>query len=139
MTTMTGGCLCGAVRYACTAEPMLTGHCQCRHCQQLSGAGHASHMAVPKAAVTIRGEVSTYRWTADSGNTVTSAFCPRCGAPVYGASSGFPDMITLRAASLDDPAVFRAQMVVFTRSAQPWDHVDPALPAFPAMPPMGGG
>jgi hypothetical protein len=124
-----GGCHCGAVRYQCTAEPMMTGHCQCRCCQQLSGAGHASHMAFPKAAVSLTGEVKTYQWIADSGNTVTNAFCPKCGSPVYGTSTGFPYMVTIRAASLDDPSVFKPQMVVFARSAQPWDQIE-GLPTF---------
>lgn len=139
MTSMQGGCLCGAVRYEVTAEPLMTGHCQCRSCQRLSGAGHASHIALPKAAVAITGAVKTYQWQADSGNTVTSAFCPNCGAPVYGTSSGFADMLTIRAASLDDPSVFEPQMVVFGNSAQPWDRIGGDLPTFATMPPMGGG
>lgn len=136
MTSMKGGCHCGAVRYEATAEPLMTGHCQCRCCQQLSGAGHASHIALPKAAVAITGEVKTYRWQADSGNSVTSAFCPNCGSPVYGLSSGFPDMLTIRAASLDDPSLFRPQMVVFSKSAQPWDQIGGDLSTFATMPPM---
>ena len=139
MTSMKGGCHCGAVRYEATAEPLMTGHCQCRCCQQLSGAGHASHIALPKAAVAITGEVSTYQWRADSGNIVTNAFCPNCGSPVYGTSSGFPDMLTIRAASLDDPSHFQPQMVVFSKSAQPWDHIGGDLPSFATMPPMGSG
>jgi hypothetical protein len=131
--TYRGGCHCGAVRYAITAEPLMAGDCQCRCCQQLSGAGHASHMAFPKAAVAITGELKGYDWQADSGNTVTTSFCPNCGATVAGVSSGFPEMLTIRAASLDDPSVYQPQMVVFAKSAQPWDHVGD-VPTFETTP-----
>jgi hypothetical protein len=36
--------------------------------------------------------------------------------------------VTIRAGSLDDPSIFRPARDVFVASAQPWDHMDPALP-----------
>ena len=33
----TGGCVCGAVRYECSAEPIMTLKCHCRDCQQVTG------------------------------------------------------------------------------------------------------
>ena len=41
-------------------------------------------------------------------------------------------MIT--AGSLDDPKQYVPQMDIYTSSAQPWDHMNPALPKFPKMP-----
>ena len=49
-----GGCLCGAVRYESSAEPMFAGHCQCTDCRKTSGTGHSSHLAVPRAALRFR-------------------------------------------------------------------------------------
>ena len=132
---ITGGCRCGAVRYEANAEPAFTGHCQCTDCRAFSGTGHSSHMAVPKAAVSLTGEAKIYDAPADSGNIVGRAFCPDCGAPVYSLNSGMTDLIFLRASSLDDPNVFVPQMVVYTRSGPAWDYLDPNLPAFETMPP----
>jgi hypothetical protein len=131
---LTGGCECGAIRYECSAAPIMAGHCHCGSCQKASGTGHASHMMVPRAALRITGEARFYERTADSGNTVRRAFCPSCGAPVYGESSGWPDVMTLRAGSLDDPELFRPGMVVYAARAPSWDHMDPELPSFPKMP-----
>jgi hypothetical protein len=38
--TWSGGCACGAIRYAIAGEPMLMNDCQCRDCQRKSGTGH---------------------------------------------------------------------------------------------------
>ena len=131
---LTGGCECGAIRYECSAEPIMAGHCHCRSCQQASGTGHASHIMVPRAALRITGDARFYERTADSGNTVRRAFCPNCGAPVCSESSGWPDMMTLRAGSLDDPELFRPGMIVYAARAPSWDRMDPELPSFPKMP-----
>jgi hypothetical protein len=90
---------------------------------------------VPKASVTVKGKVTEYASLADSGNMVTRAFCPRCGAPVYSTNSASPDVMFLRASSLDDPEVFQPQVVVYASRAPSWDVMDGALPSFAKMPP----
>lgn len=134
-----GGCLCGAVRYQCKAEPVMTGHCQCTDCRKTSGSGHCSHLAVPKDAVVVAGKVATYDRPADSGNIVSRAFCPICGAPVYSLNAAIPHLIFIRASSLDDLEVFKPQAVVYASRAASWDHIDPTLPSFATMPPMRQG
>ena len=134
----TGGCLCGKVRYEIEADPIVGIHCQCRDCQRRSGSGHASFVAFPKAAVKLTGPVKYHSNKADSGNTATRGFCSECGSQVVGASTGFPDMQPVMAGSLDDPSKFAPQMIVFTTRGHSWDILDPGLPKFPKMPPMGG-
>ena len=129
-----GGCLCGAVRYESTADPIIAGHCQCEACRRSSGTGHCTNLAVPKAAFTVTGPMTFYDRPADSGNMVSRGFCPTCGSPVYSTSSGMPDLVFPRASSLDDPEVVKPQMVVYASRALSWDIVDPSLPAFAEMP-----
>ncbi|MCX7169285.1 MAG: GFA family protein [Proteobacteria bacterium] len=45
-----GGCVCGAVRYECAAEPMAVAHCYCTDCQKTSGAQASTNLLVPKPA-----------------------------------------------------------------------------------------
>lgn len=134
--TLTGGCFCGAIRYEVTADPLMTGHCQCKNCQKDSGTGHASLMMFPKAAMKITGKAKEYQRKADSGNTVSHGFCAICGSPLFGSTSGMPQGMAIMAGSLDDPSAFSAQFLVYTASAQPWDHIDLQGPKFPGMPPM---
>lgn len=132
--TFSGGCLCGAVRYTCGGEPVMAGHCHCEDCRRSSGTGHSSHLAVPEESLSLTGEVTGYVRPAGSGNLVTRAFCPACGAPVFSSNAGMPGMVFLRASSLDDLEVFQPQMHVYTCRAASWDRPTPGLPAFERMP-----
>ena len=131
--TIAGGCLCGEVRYACEEESG-GGHCHCIDCRKSSGTGHCSHLIVPEAAFSVSGSVKFFDKPADSGNIVSRGFCPNCGSPIYSRNSGMPGMVFVRASSLDDLEAFKPQMVVYTDRAASWDHIDPDLPRFAAMP-----
>jgi len=134
----TGGCACGAIRYEIAAEPVFSNECQCRQCQQVSGTGHGSYMSfIGKEAVRVEGRATQWTMTADSGKQKTRAFCPACGAPVYQTYPAMPDVITIHAASLDEPERYRPQVVTYAGRAHAWDRVDPALVTFEAMPPAG--
>ncbi len=137
MTNATGRCLCGAVKIEVGGQPVMAGFCCCLSCQKLSGAGHAFHAMVPEAAFRVTGETRGFGWKADSGNTVTTSFCPTCGAPVFGRSSGYPGMVTFRVTALDEPGQLAPQMAVFAKRLQSWDVLAPDLPRFPEMPPAG--
>jgi hypothetical protein len=136
MTGFSGGCLCGAVRYESSAEPAVMGHCHCIDCRKSSGTGHCSHMMAPAAAVKMTGKVSTYDKAADSGNVVTRAFCPVCGSAVYSTNTAMPGALFIRASSLDDPEVFKPQVVVYAARAASWDGIGGGLPTFEFMPPQ---
>jgi hypothetical protein len=134
----TGGCACGAIRYEISDGPLFSNHCQCRDCQRKSGTGHGSYMTFPsRAAVKLTGEATHWDMVGDSGNVKTRAFCPICGSPVYLLFKAMPDIFTIHAASLDDPARFKPQVVTYGVRGYGWDHLDPALPKFDKMPPAG--
>jgi hypothetical protein len=137
MATMTGGCMCGAVRYETNADPMFMGNCHCRDCQMASGAAYAAAIGVPRNALKITGEVKYYESKADSGQTAKRGFCGNCGSRLLSLPPFAPDLMVIMAATLDDPSSFKPAMDIYTSSAQPWDHLNPALPKFPKMPPMG--
>ena len=137
-TSLKGGCICGAVRYQCNAEPVMQVICHCRQCQRSSGAANNPIMIVPKVALTISGTPRYREYKADSGNTARDGYCTQCGGHVLGATSGMADIMAIRVASLDDPSGFKPQMHVFVESAQAWERIGDELPKFAKMPPMPG-
>ena len=134
LTPFAGGCACGAIRYECSAEPIVALNCHCRDCQRASGSAFCPVLYVPRTALTISGQSRYYEVRAASGNRVSRGFCPHCGSPVFIHAALVPDLQGLRAASLDDPSVFQPQMQVWTVRAQPWDHLNPALRKFEKEP-----
>lgn len=134
---ITGGCLCGAVTYESTAEPVVVGHCHCVDCRKSSGTGHGTHVGLPRAALHIHGNVKFYDRPADSGNIVSRGFCPECGSAIYSLNSSMTDMAFIRASSLDDPEIVTPTLVVYKSRAVSWDMTDPDLPTFDEMPEGG--
>lgn len=134
MEKISGECLCGAVKYQCTEEAVMAGHCQCTDCQKISGSGHISSIAVPKGSLRIDGKLSFHEKQADSGNIVKRGFCQQCGCHIYAENSGMPQFEFIRAGSLHNLESFKPMMIVYARSGPSWDYTDPSLPKFETMP-----
>lgn len=133
-TSLSGGCLCGAVRYEISAAPVFAGNCHCRDCQRTSGSGFAPTLLMPEPAVRISGVVKYHESRADSGRVIARGFCPSCGSQLFGKLELMPGMLGVRAGTLDDPAAFHPTLDFHTSSAAPWDAMDPQLPKFPGAP-----
>lgn len=135
---LTGGCLCGAVRYICDAPPKLTVKCYCADCRRLGGTGHSTHTVFADDAFLLSGAVTEYQKTADSGRRINRRFCPVCGSPVYHTRDGMEGLVVVRASSLDDPESVRPERAIYTSRAVSWDPVDRDLMCFEEMTPQKG-
>jgi hypothetical protein len=133
-TPFTGGCMCGAIRYECSAAPIFMGNCHCRDCQQATGTAFAAAILVPRNAVTISGNLKYYDVIGGSGEPIGRGFCPNCGSRLFGKPAN-PAFLGIMAGSLDDPSWFEPTFDFHVASAQPWDWMNPALLKFPTSPP----
>jgi len=131
---ITGGCLCGKVRYEITAEPVSTANCHCRTCQKAVGAPYVAGLFVPASALTITGHYKEYASIAASGNTVYRGFCPECGTSLFGRNSAFTQIRPVSAVTLDDPSIYKPEKDMWVADAQPWDVMNPELPKFAGNP-----
>lgn len=132
---VTGGCLCGAVRYRVAAPPIITRLCWCRVCQYLA-AGHATvNVCFPSDAIRIEGPLSDYRSVADSGNVMHRRFCGTCGTPMFSEAEARPHLIFVRAGTLDDASIAKPSMNIWTASAPAWACLDGKIPSVPGQPP----
>ena len=131
---LTGGCACGAVRYECTAEPLIMLNCHCRDCQQASGGPYVAGIIVPPEAFRLtKGELRYFTVDSPPGGKHTRGFCAECGSRVVGVI-GNDSPTGICAASLDDPSIFKPRMDIYVSDAQPWTHFDPKLKKFDTSP-----
>jgi hypothetical protein len=131
-----GSCQCGSVTFAIEGEPAMVLQCHCLNCQKSSGTGHVPFAAFPEPTVNITGKTKAYQYTADSGGTATSMFCPECGSTMFGTTTSFPGVIAVRLGVMDDSSDFMPQMDVYMKRLRRWDHDLKGAPAFDVMPPM---
>jgi hypothetical protein len=131
---ITGGCLCGALRYQASAEPMFAGCCFCADCRKASGGGSIGFMSFPASVLTFTGPTRQFSSRAARGGEATRNFCPTCGGLVFGGIVGRTDSHTIYAGSLDDPAVFHPTMAIFNRDRPAWAPLPPGLTVFETMP-----
>src|ERR1051325_8882639 len=104
MTVHAGGCLCGAVRYRVSGEPVRSSVCSCTACQRRTGslAGFGAYFNANQ--VTVRGELRTYEHRSDeSGRWLRFEFCPKCGTQVTWTAEVFPGMRAIGVGTLDQP------------------------------------
>lgn len=135
MTQRTGRCLCGAVSFTLSAEPVATRICWCRDCQHLAANGTVN-VVVPVEALSVTGTVADHVKTADSGNQLTRQFCPQCGTHLFGISSGRPQFRVVRVGNLDQPSSVTPTTNIWTASAPAWACLDPALEQVPGQAPV---
>jgi hypothetical protein len=135
---ITGGCVCGALRYEIKAEPTLMLKCHCRDCQHVTGSGYAPAFLVPADALRVtQGQLRHHLTSSIRRGKHKRGFCPECGSRITGGEfeKGDSPFVGVLASSLDDPSLFQPQMDIFVSDAQPWDQMDPAIPKFEQYPP----
>ena len=125
----TGGCKCGAIRYECSAAPIVMENCHCRDCQQATGTAYAAVIFVPSNTIQILGDAKYYDSIGDNGGIVSRGFCPTCGSPTFIDPKSY-QLRGVTASSLDEPNGFEPAMDIFTKSALKWDYMNPELPKF---------
>ena len=130
----TGGCLCGAVRYAATAGPGVMGHCYCADCRKASGSGFIPFMGFSASVLSFTGETLKFRSPAASGREAVRNSCPQCGGLVFGGEVGLTDSHTIYAGSLDDASLFQPRIAIFTRDRPEWAALPEGLTVFEGMP-----
>lgn len=124
-SVVTGGCQCGAVRYAAAAIDTNGYWCHCRMCQRAVGNVAAALVNALKADVTWMTREPAYF---ASSPIARRGFCPACGTPL---SFDYPDSpkMDLTVGSLDDPAMIRLTSHFGVETRVPGWIAPDALPA----------
>jgi hypothetical protein len=114
-----GSCLCGAVTYSSEAEPVITAICHCTDCQKQTGTAYSVVVGVPGDALDVSGEALSSHTTTgeDHGQPVERKFCSACGSPIVSIVTTAPEVVYLKAGTLDDTSWLEPSVEVWGRSA----------------------
>ena len=132
---LTGGCTCEAIRYEVSAMPLMVYACHCTECQRWTGSAFGLSMPVMASSFRLSsGKPKAYRRVGNSGVENTSWFCGDCGGRAFGQRAIRPDVVIVRAGTLDDTSWVRPNAHVFLQSAQAWERVPNNMECFEILP-----
>lgn len=136
MSKITGGCLCGSVRYVSDAEPALVAVCHCSTCQKNTGSAFSLNIGVPSSSVSVTGKsLATYEdHTGASGKPFFRAFCSRCGSPIYGRGEAYSGITFIKAGTLDDASWVKPGIHMWCADKQPWVAIEEGAAQVPGSP-----
>jgi hypothetical protein len=132
--TITGGCLCRAVRYESTSDPIVTRICWCRVCQYLGAGSGTVNVCFAAASFKVHGATTLYSSIAESGNRMQRRFCPACGTPLFSEAEARPNVLFVRAGTLDDPEIARPVVTIWTSEAPSWACISDEIPRVERQP-----
>lgn len=116
---LTGGCLCGAVRYEATGGYDGCAHCHCRMCQQSAGAPIVTWFTIKGDHFRVtRGALKFYR----SSEQAERGFCADCGTQIVFRYFEGNEGTDVTAASLDRPDAVEPEFQIFPSARIGWMH-----------------
>lgn len=113
-STVSGSCLCGAVRYEVKGETERFSHCHCSRCRKATGTGHATNLLLrPMAGLRwLEGEELLSRYEVPEAERFYNFFCSQCGSPMPRAIPEL-DLVLIPAGSLDTEPPVSPQHHIF--------------------------
>lgn len=127
MSTTTGCCLCGDVKFRIDAELAPIQLCYCEQCRKAQGGPLVAVIPVETSSFHwVQGEHALKSFVSSPGKE--RVFCGRCGSPVFSRRSDLPGVLRLRAGLLDEPVTARAAFHAQVASKCSWWRIEDELP-----------
>ena len=124
-----GSCYCGTVRYESHGRVLRFANCHCPDCRKLSGSTYSSVLVVESAGFKlIAGEENLVPYESSPGKH--RCFCKKCGSHVFARIDSRPEIILIRAGSLDDDPGVRPQAHIWVKAKAPWHEILDDIPQY---------
>jgi len=117
---LTGGCVCGALRYSLGGAPLMVYACHCHDCQTRSGSAFALTAVVAMGDLAMTGPVDVMLAPTRAGRELEHSFCPTCRVRVLVRATAAPDYGSLLAGTFDDASWAVPIAQTYVESAIPW-------------------
>ena len=123
---ISGGCLCGAVRYEAIGQPYNITHCHCLDCRRSSGAAFVTWASFRLSEFRFTtGQPRELRWAGR-----LRAFCPQCSTPLTFMDGADADEVDVTVCTFDQPAAVTPGDHTWDEDRLPWIHLADGLPAY---------
>jgi hypothetical protein len=133
---LSGGCMCGAVRYSISEPPMAAGLCHCNRCRPQSGSAFSTVIIIKRPSLHLEGETAVFEDIGSSGLRVVRRYCPRCGSPLTTEPDVAPEVMFVKAGGSDSNEWFHPVMELFVGRRRPWVAPVPGAQQFEGNPPI---
>ena len=120
-----GGCLCGAVRYRVSGEPIASTLCHCQSCRRASGGTNVAWAVF---------DAGKFQWLAGSPSDYSSSpgihwlSCKTCGSLVGYRRDSRPHHADITTGTLDEPGRFPPAVEIWVTEKIEWETLHPDLP-----------
>src|SRR3954449_8994957 len=134
---LTGGCLCGGVRFEVAEPPLFASYCHCTRCQRRTGCGAAPSARVVPGTLPI-GFGDDLVKVFEPPDGFGKAFCSACGSALWSVDPESGRAAGVRFSAFDDDPGVRPSFRTFTAYAAAWEPIpDDGLPRYPDRKPPG--
>lgn len=121
MTTRKASCSCGKLSVTFDGpDPERISMCHCMSCQRRTGSVFSVQARLPRDQVKIEGQSTKWTRIGDSGQPLTSHFCPECGSTVYWDIGIAPDFIGVAVGTFNDPTFPPPKISGYEANRHPW-------------------
>ena len=134
---LTGGCMCGGVRFE-VAEPLISAaYCHCTRCQRRTGTAASAQARVAPDSLHITAGQELVR-TYEPPDGFAKMFCSACGSALWSRHPDDPAVISVRLGAFDADPGIRPAYRQFVAYAAAWEPIpDDGLPRHPERRPPG--
>jgi hypothetical protein len=119
---LTGGCLCGGVRFEISEPLVSASYCHCTRCQRRTGtAASAQGRVAPGSFRIVAGEELVRAWEPEDG--FAKCFCSACGSALWSRAPGDPEVASVRLGAFDRDPGIRPQYRQYVAYAAAWEPI----------------
>jgi hypothetical protein len=122
-TAISGGCLCGAVRFTLSELPTHAGYCHCTRCQRRTGTAASAQARIDgRTFALVAGEESLGAWRHPEGG-FEKCFCRVCGSQLFSRSPDDPSQMSVRMSAFDEDPGVRPSWRTYVAYAAAWESI----------------
>jgi hypothetical protein len=120
---ISGGCLCGSVRFELTEPPKEAGYCHCTRCQRRTGNASSAQARIDgRSFRLLAGEETVKAWRHPEGG-FEKLFCSECGAQLFSRNPDDPTQMSIRMSAFDEDPGVRPSWRAFVANAASWEPI----------------